>query len=159
MVAESLPLLLLEALAEDLDELVQFVGVAAQELPHIFQALQAVRGRGQRWRRLRLRLAGVHLHWPGDAQDAVALLLLVVEGLLKQDGDGGRGREAGAQQDLPVLDPDILQRETHPSGERVSGITFGVAVCDVTKRSNPSPRLVTTPPASALSLLFVTSNC
>lgn len=114
MVAESLPLLLLEALAEDLDELVQFVGVAAQELPHIFQALQAVRGRGQRWRRLRLRLAGVHLHGPGDAQDAVALLLLVVEGLLKQDGDGGRGREAGAQQDLPVLDPDILQRETHP---------------------------------------------
>lgn len=115
MVAKSLPLLLLEALAEDLDEFVQFVGVATQELAHVLQALQAVRRRRQRWRRLRLRLAGVHLHGPGDAQDAVALLLLVVEGLLEQDGDGGWGREAGAKQDLPVLDPDILQRESRAS--------------------------------------------
>lgn len=124
MVAKSLPLLLLEALAEGLDELVQFVGVAAQEFAHILQALQAVRGRRQRWRSLCLRLAGVHLHGPGDAQDAVALLLLVVEGLLKQDGDGGRGWEAGTQQDLPVLDPDTLQRERHASGERVTGTTL-----------------------------------
>lgn len=44
VVSESLPLLLLEGLAEALDELVQFLGVAAQELPGVLQALQAVGG-------------------------------------------------------------------------------------------------------------------
>lgn len=107
MVAQPLPLLLSEALAEALDQLVQLQRVSAQKLPHVLQTLQAVRGR-----RAELGRAGLHLHRPGDAQDAVALLLVVVEGLVEQDGDGHRGREAGAQQDLPVLDPDLLQEAT-----------------------------------------------
>lgn len=82
VVSESPPLLLSEGLTEALDESVHFLGVAAQELPDVLQALQAVRGR-----RAELGLARVHLHGPGDAQDAVALLLVVVEGLVEQDGD------------------------------------------------------------------------
>lgn len=39
VVSESLPLLLLEGLTEALDELVQFLGVAAQELPDILHVL------------------------------------------------------------------------------------------------------------------------
>lgn len=105
VVSESLPLLLPEGLTEALDESVHFLGVAAQELPDVLQAPQAVRG----WR-AELGLARVHLHGPGDAQDAVALLLVVVEGFVEQDGDRRRSREAGSQQDLPVLDPDLLQR-------------------------------------------------
>ena len=49
----------------------------------------------------------------GDAQDAVTLLLVVVEGLLKQDRDGGWGLESCAQPDLPVLDTDLLDHRTH----------------------------------------------
>lgn len=113
VVSQSLPLLLFEGLTEDLDELVQFLGVAAQELSDVLQALQAVGGRRARLSLagVPLALAGVHLHWSGDAQDAVALLLVVVEGFLKQDGDGRWSGEAGSQQDLPVLDPNILQRD------------------------------------------------
>lgn len=104
VVSESLPLLLLERLTEAVDELLQFLGVAAQELPDVLHAPQAV------WRRrVVLGRAGLHLHGPGDAQDAVALLLVVVEGFLKQDGDGRWSWEAGSQQDLPVLDPDLLK--------------------------------------------------
>lgn len=115
VVSESLPLLLLEGLTEDLDEFVQFLGVAAQELSDVLQALQAVGGRRAQLSlaRVHLALAGVHLHWSGDAQDAVALLLVVVEGFLKQDGDGRWSGEAGSQQDLPVLDPNILQQDQH----------------------------------------------
>lgn len=113
VVSESLPLLLFEGLTEDLDEFVQLLAVAAQELPDVLQALQAVGGRRARLSLagVHLALAGVHLHWSGDAQDAVALLLVVVEGFLKQDGDGRRSGEAGSQQDLPVLDPNILQQD------------------------------------------------
>lgn len=113
VVPESLPLLLFEGLTEELDEFVQLLAVAAQELPDVLQALQAVGGRRARLSLagVRLGLAGVHLHRSGDAQDAVALLLVVVEGFLKQDGDGRRGGEAGSQQDLPVLDPNILQQD------------------------------------------------
>lgn len=82
MVSESLPLLLLEGLTEALDELVQFLGVAAQELPDILHTLQAVRRQ-----RVLLCRTLVHVDGPGDAQDAVALLLVVVERFLKQDGD------------------------------------------------------------------------
>lgn len=82
VVSESLPLLLSEGLTEAVDEFVQFLGVASQELPYVLQALQAVRGRRAQLGRARLLLDG-----PGDAQDAVALLLVVVEGFLKQDGD------------------------------------------------------------------------
>lgn len=89
VVSESLPLLLLEGLAKALDELVQFLGVAAQELPDVLQALQAIGGR-----QADICRVGLHLHGPGDAQDAVALLLLIVEGFLKQDGDGCWSREA-----------------------------------------------------------------
>lgn len=118
VVSESLPLLLSEGLTEAQDEFVQFLGVSAQELPDLLQALQAVGGR-----RAELGRARVHLHRPGDAQDAVALLLVVVEGLLKQDGDWRRSREAGSQQDLPVLDPDLLQhtRPTHLVNTAKSG--------------------------------------
>lgn len=107
VVSESLSLLLSEALTEALDELVQFLSVAAEELPDVLHALQAVGGR-----RAELGRARVHLHGPGDAQDAVALLLVVVKGFVKQDGDRRRSREAGSQQDLPVLDPDLLQHTT-----------------------------------------------
>lgn len=107
MVSESLPLLLLEGLTEAEDELVQFLGVATQELPDVLHALQAVRRR-----RAELGRARLHLHGPGDAQDAVALLLVVVEGFLEQDRDRRRSREAGSQQDLPVLDPDLLRYTT-----------------------------------------------
>ncbi len=110
MVSESLPLLLFEGLTEAVDEFVQFLGVAAQELPDVLQTLQAVGGR-----RAELVRARVHLDGPGDAQDAVALLLVVVEGFLKQNGDRRRSREAGSQQDLPVLDPDLLQHTTRPT--------------------------------------------
>lgn len=107
VVSESLSLLLSEALTEALDELVQFLSVAAEELPDVLHALQAVGGR-----RAELGRARVHLQGPGDAQDAVALLLVVVKGFVKQDGDRRRSREAGSQQDLPVLDPDLLQHTT-----------------------------------------------
>lgn len=107
MVSESLPLLLLEGLTEAVDELVQFLSVATQKLPDVLQALQAVGGR-----RAELGRVGVHLDGPRDAQDAVALLLVVVESFLKQDGDRRRGRGAGSQQDLPVLDPDLLQHNS-----------------------------------------------
>lgn len=103
VVPESLPLLLPEGLTEALDVLVHLLGVAAQELPDVLQAPQAVRRR-----RADLGQARVHLHGPGDAQDAVALLPVVVEGLLEQDGDRHWSREPGTQQDLPVLDPDLL---------------------------------------------------
>lgn len=103
VVPESLPLLLPEGLTEALDVLVHLLGVAAQELPDVLQAPQAVRRR-----RADLGQARVHLHGPGDAQDAVALLPVVVEGLLEQDGDRHWSREPGSQQDLPVLDPDLL---------------------------------------------------
>ena len=105
VVSESLPLLLPEGLTEALDEPVQFLGMAAQELPDVVQALQAVR---RRW--AELRLARVHLHGPGDAQDVVALLLVIVEGFVEQDGDRRWSWEAKPQQDLPVLDPDLLQQ-------------------------------------------------
>lgn len=120
MVPQSLPLLLSEGLAEALNELVQFLGVAAQELPDVLQVLQAVGGR-----RVGFGLARVHLHRSGDAQDAVALLLVVVEGFVEQDGDRHRSWEAGPQQDLPVLDPDLLKPTTggrHTGGWRVSHI-------------------------------------
>lgn len=104
---QSFPLLLSEGLAEALNELVQFLGVAAQELPDVLQGLQAVGGR-----RVELGLARVHLHRSGDAQDAVALLLVVIEGFVEQDGDRRRSREVGPQQDLPVLDPDLLKPTT-----------------------------------------------
>lgn len=115
VVSEALPLLLFEGLTEDLDEFVQFLAVAAQELSDVLQALQAVGGRRAQLSLagVHLALAGVHLHWSGDAQDAVALLLVVVEGFLKQDGNGGWSGEAGSQQDLPVLDPNILQQDQH----------------------------------------------
>ncbi len=106
MVSESLPLLLSEGLTEAVDELVQFLRVAAQELPDVLQTLQAVG-----WRRAELGWARLHLHRPGDAQDAVALLLVVVEGLIKEDGDRRWSREAGSKQNLPVLDPDFLQHK------------------------------------------------
>ena len=82
MVSESLPLLLLKGLTKAVDELVQFLGMTAQELLDILQAPQAVRG----WRTA-LSWVLLHFHWPGDAQNAVALLLIIVEGFLKQDGD------------------------------------------------------------------------
>lgn len=53
----------------------------------------------------------VQLYGPGDAEDVVALLLVIVEGLIKQDGDRSQSRKAGSQQDVSVLDPDLLQRE------------------------------------------------
>lgn len=43
MVSESLPLLLLEALTEALNELVQFQSMTAQELFDVLHTLQAVR--------------------------------------------------------------------------------------------------------------------
>lgn len=107
VVSESLPLLFLEGLTKAQDELVQFLGVAAQELLDILQALQAVRGQ-----RVLLCRTRVHLDGARDAQDAVALLLVVVERFLKQDGDRRRSRKARPQQDLPVLDPDILKYTT-----------------------------------------------
>lgn len=82
VVSEPLPLLLFEGLTKAVDELVQFLGVTSQELPDVLQAPQAVGG----WR-AELGRARIHLNRPGDAQDAVALLLVVVEGFLKQDGD------------------------------------------------------------------------
>lgn len=110
VVSESLPLLLFEGLTEAVDEFVQLLGVAAQELPDLLQALQTVWGRWAELTRARL-----HLDGPGDAQDAVALLLVIVEGFIKQDGDRRRSRKAGSQQDLPVLDPDLLQHMTRPT--------------------------------------------
>lgn len=110
VVSESLLFLLLEGLTEAVDELVQFLGVASQELLNIVQAPQAVRRR-----RTHLVWAWIHLHGPGDAQDAVALLLVIVEGFLKQDGDHRWIWEAGSQQDLPVLDPDLLQHTQGPT--------------------------------------------
>jgi len=105
VVPQPPPLLLPEALVEHQDELVQLLAVAAQEAPDVLQAPQAVRRRrAGGGGRARLRL-----HGPGDAQDAVALLAGVVEGLLEQDGHRGRRREAGAQQDPAVLDPDLLE--------------------------------------------------
>lgn len=116
MVSESLPLLLPEPLTEALDEFVQFLCMAAQELSDVLQALQAVGGR-----RAELGRAGLHLHRSGDAQDAVALLQVVVEGFLKQDRDRRGSREAGAQQDLPVLDPDLLK---HNNNNNSSGYYY-----------------------------------
>lgn len=107
MVSESLPLLLLEGLTEAVDELVQFLGVAAQELPDVLHTLQAVGGR-----RAEFGGACIHFDRPGDAEDAVALLKLIVEGFLKQDGHRGRSREAGSKQDLPLLNPDLLKHTT-----------------------------------------------
>ena len=118
VVSESLSLLLSEALTEALDELVQFLSVAAEKLPDVVHALQAVGGR-----RAELGRARVHLHGPGDAQDAVALLLVVVKGFVKQDGDRRRRREAGSQQDLPVLDPDLLQHTRQHFRWTGAGIT------------------------------------
>lgn len=104
MVSEALPLLLSEGLAEALDQLVQLLRVVTQEVLDIFQTLQG--GRGQR---AGLTLIRACLYGPGDAEDAVALLLVVVEGLVKQDGDRSQSRKPGSQEDLSVLDPDRLR--------------------------------------------------
>lgn len=80
MVSESLPLLLLEALTEALNELVQFQSMTAQELFDVLHTLQAVR-----LRHAELGRAGVYLYRPGDAQNAVALLLVIIEGFFKED--------------------------------------------------------------------------
>lgn len=103
VVAESLSFLHPEGLTEALDQFVQLLGVTAQELPDVLQTLEAVGSRQPEisWTRF-------HLHGPGDAQDAVALLQVVVKGFFKQDGDRGWELEARPQQDLPVLDPDLL---------------------------------------------------
>lgn len=89
VVSESFPLLLSEGLTEALDELVQFLSVMAQEVSDILQALQAV---GGRW--AELRQAWVRFHGSGDAQDVVALLLVIVEGFVEEDGDRCWGWEA-----------------------------------------------------------------
>lgn len=104
MVPEAVPLLLHEGLAEALDQLVQLVDVLTQEVPDAFQAPQGV---GEQ--RAGLRHARVHLYGPGDAEDAVALLPVVVEGLIKQDGDRSQSRKPRAQDDPSVLNLDCLQ--------------------------------------------------
>lgn len=82
VVSETLPLLLSEGLTEALDQFVQLLCVVTQELPDIVQTLQT--GGGRRAKIMRTR---VHLYGPGDAENVVALLLVIVEGLIKQDGD------------------------------------------------------------------------
>lgn len=104
MVPEALPLLLPEGLAEALAQLVQLLDVLSQEVPHVFQTPQGAAGQ-----RAGLKHTRVHLYGPGDAEDAVALLLLVVEGLVKQDGDRSQSRKARSQEDPSVLDLDRLQ--------------------------------------------------
>lgn len=108
MVSEAPPLLLPEGLAEALDQLVQLLRVGTQEVPHI---LQGGGGQPAGLTPTRLRQTRVHLYGPGDAEDAVALLLVVVEGLVKQDGDRSQGRKARSQEDLPVLDLDRLHQK------------------------------------------------
>lgn len=112
VVSDSLPFLLLEGLTEAVDKLVQFLAVPTQEVPDVLRAPQAVR---LRW--ADLGGAGLPIQGPGNAQDAVALLLVIVEGLLKQDRDHRRSREAGSQQDLPVLDPDLLDHTDEAGGD------------------------------------------
>lgn len=104
VVPEAVPLLLHEGLAEALDQLVQLLDMLTQEVPDTFQTPQGV---GEQW--AGLRHARVHLDGPGDAEDAVALLLVVVEGLIKQDGDRSQSRKPRAQEDPSVLDLDSLQ--------------------------------------------------
>lgn len=103
VVSKSFLLLLFESLTEALDKPVQFLGVMTQELLGILQAPQTVR-----WRRTDLSQARFHLQGSGDAQNAVALLLIIVEGFLKQNWNHRWSWEARSQQDLPVLDVDFL---------------------------------------------------
>lgn len=110
MVTEALPLLLSEGLTEALDQLVQLLRVVAQELLDVLQTLQGGGGPGARLRQTR-----VHLDGPGDAEDAVALLPLVVEGLVKQDGDRSQSGKPGPQEDLSVLDLDCLRQKDRVS--------------------------------------------
>lgn len=92
VVSETFPLLLSEGLTEALDQFVQLLCVVSQELPYIFQILQVG---WVRW--AEITKTQVHLYGPGDAQNVVALLLVIVESLIKQDGDRSQSRKTGSQ--------------------------------------------------------------